>query len=114
LTFSEAMATGLPTIGVGWSGNTEFMNDRNALLVKTYALKEVTPGQADFQSHYIGHKWADCDLDELAGHMRRLFEDRELGRQLGRRARADMVERFSWGRAVEVMKRRLDEIFSGI
>lgn len=110
LTFSEAMATGLPTIGVGWSGNTEFMNDDNSLLLRDYRLVTVQDSDVGKRKIYVGHRWADCDVDELRAAMRRVYEDAAFRRRIGERARRDMAGRFTWRAAAAIARRRLREI----
>jgi glycosyltransferase involved in cell wall biosynthesis len=110
LTYSEAMASGLPTVAVNWSGNTEFMNDDNSLLCKDYKLVEIGRVEAGSQTQYVGHKWADVNVEELASKMRLLFDNRDLGKALGRKARTDMMQNFTWAKAAEKAKARLDAV----
>lgn len=107
LTYSEAMATGLPVIAVNWSGHTEFMGDHNSLLCHDFKLREITKEDCPHQPQYVGHRWADVMVGELAQNMRRLYDDRVLGRMLGLAARETMVNRFSWQEAGKVIDHRL-------
>lgn len=110
LTFSEAMAAGLPAIGVGWSANTAFMNDENSVLLRDYQVVTVRDADVRNRKIYVGHRWADCNEDELRAAMRRVYADADLRRRLGERARADMVARFTWRHAADTAHRRLREI----
>lgn len=114
LTFSEAMASGLPTIGVGWSGNTAFMNESNSVLLRDYRLVTVRDADVRNRKIYVGHRWAECSVDGLRAAMRRVYEDGELRRRLGERARADMVAAFTWRHAADAAERRLREIASSM
>lgn len=69
----EAMGLGLATIATGWSGNTEFMNDDNSLLVDYRICTEHDEGGV-----YGTVTWADPDVSRAAAHMRRLYDDQEL------------------------------------
>ena len=111
LGLSEAMAVGLPVIGVGWSGNTEFMNDENSLLLKNYTMKEITPAMAGHQSQYIGHHWADCDTEELSHAMFAIFSDSQLRSALSNAARESM-KKFTWDCAAKVMADRIENLLS--
>lgn len=110
LTYTEAMSSGLPTIGVNWSGNTAFMNDQNSLLVKSFVMVEIEG--RDVPPQYHGHKWAKCDLNELGMKMRQLFDGRssKAFRDLGDRARQDMVNKWTWRHAAEAISERLQNI----
>jgi glycosyltransferase involved in cell wall biosynthesis len=112
LTHSEAMATGLPAIGVNWSGNTEFMKDNNSLLLKDYKLVEITAAAAGAQQQYTGHRWADCSVEELAAKMRWAFDNREQAKAIGREARIDMTLNCDWADSASAMMTRLREIFT--
>lgn len=109
LTHSEAMATGLPTIGVNWSGNTEFMNRDNSMLVG-YKIVEVAAEEAAQRPLYTGHCWAEANHNDLAHALRLTYDNPTGTRLLGLRAREDMRAKYTWGRACAVLAGRLREI----
>jgi hypothetical protein len=86
----EAMGMGLPTIGTGFGGNTDFMTADNSLLLG-YAL----------DPQYL---WANADRSDLRRHMRWLFEHRAQGRALGRRAQADLQGKFTIAHTAEMLE----------
>ena len=79
----EAMAHGVPVVGTGWSGNCEFMNSSNSLLVP-FTLVPVR----DRSAVYSTSVWAEPDLKSAAGHLRLLFENPEQRDQLAAAAHA--------------------------
>jgi glycosyltransferase involved in cell wall biosynthesis len=111
LTYSEAMASGLPTIAVNWSGHTQFMNDDNSVLCKNYRMRSIQRHEVGPQEQYVGHEWADVDVDELGSNMRTLMEKPAIGAKLGQQARKDMMSKFTWAAAGKTAKQRLDEVF---
>ncbi len=56
--YMEAMAMGLPTIGTRWSGNLEFMTDKNAYLVDCIPVDVPEAGWTETPL-YRGHRWAE-------------------------------------------------------
>ncbi|CAK0876407.1 unnamed protein product, partial [Prorocentrum cordatum] len=62
LPLMEAMASGLPTIGTGWGGSTEFMHAGNSVLLG-YELVDVPHGDSDEGQWPM---WADPDPAALA------------------------------------------------
>jgi len=62
LTLAEAIASGKPTIGTGWSGNLEFMTAENATLVPA----TLVPVQDDRGFYDASLRWAEPDLDAAA------------------------------------------------
>lgn len=86
LTLAEAMALGKPVIATGYSGNLDFMNDNNSLLVR----HTLIPLERDFGPYRKGKLWADASVDHAAELMDRLVADRALGDRLGRQARNDI------------------------
>ncbi|WP_158801706.1 glycosyltransferase family 4 protein [Acidisoma sp. L85] len=65
----EAMAHGIPVVATGWSGNLEFADATNTLLVP-YRLVAVS----DPAGIYSGSTWAEPDLEAAAQGLRRLAE----------------------------------------
>jgi glycosyltransferase involved in cell wall biosynthesis len=112
LTYTEAMATGLPTIAVNWSGHTDFMTDQNSLLCKDFKMETIGEVEAGAQTQYIGHQWASVNFEEVGAKMRWAFENRDEARAIGVAARQTMVEKFTWGQAAKVMKNRLDLLYT--
>ncbi|XBH69456.1 uncharacterized protein [Aegilops tauschii subsp. strangulata] len=85
----EAMAMELPVIVTNWSGPTEYLTQENGYPLDVDRLTEVTEGP------FKGHFCAEPSVDHLRALMRRVFGDQEEARRKGRKAREDMVERFS-------------------
>jgi glycosyltransferase involved in cell wall biosynthesis len=83
----EAMAHGVPVVGTGWSGNLEFMDSANSLLVP-YTLVPVQ----DPAAIYSGSTWAEPDLDAAAQGLRRLAESPALYQHLAAAAHRSVIE----------------------
>jgi glycosyltransferase involved in cell wall biosynthesis/SAM-dependent methyltransferase len=89
LTLAEAMAVGKPVIATGYSGNLEYMTDRNSYLVP-YALVDIPPGCDPYP---VTARWAEPDLDAAAAIFHRVIEDSREAQEKMRQARAD-IEQF--------------------
>ncbi|GFS46076.1 UDP-Glycosyltransferase superfamily protein [Actinidia rufa] len=85
----EAMAMSLPVITTNWSGPTEYITEINSYPLPVDVMSEVTEGP------FKGHLWAEPSADKLQGLMRRVISDPEEAKAKGRRAREDMINRFS-------------------
>jgi glycosyltransferase involved in cell wall biosynthesis len=66
LSCAEAMACAVPVIATRYSGNLEFMNDENSLLVHTKIIETDRP----YGPYPPGTRWGDPDLEQ-AGHAMR-------------------------------------------
>lgn len=95
----EAMGMGLPTIGTRFGGNLDFMHTENSLLLG-YTMDAE-------------HLWANADRAELRRHMRWLFEHRPQGREIGRRARAELQSEFTVARTAEMLEKGLESAMVG-
>jgi glycosyltransferase involved in cell wall biosynthesis len=91
---AEAMALGKPAIATDYSGVTDFCTPQTALLVN-YTLERVPPGAYPYMDRDRDYYWAAPDIEDAARHMRRLYEDRELGRELGQAGRELILSRYS-------------------
>lgn len=79
---AEAMALGKPVIATNYSGNTEFMNKDNSLLVRY----SIIPANDDFLVYKNVRHWADADIEHAAEHMRFVHENRQEAQLLGQKA----------------------------
>ena len=103
---AEAMFLGKPVIATGYSGNLDFMNEKNSCLVR-YELVAVKEGQYPYAK---GQVWAEPDIDHAVYYMLKLLDDRDWGRRLGQIASRHIRTYFSY-RAVGLRyTKRLEEI----
>jgi glycosyltransferase involved in cell wall biosynthesis len=91
----ESMSLGTAVIGTGWSGNTDFMNAEDSILVP-YELVPVRARTVPLYRELEGRaSWAEPDLSIAAQAMRDLADSSELRERLGLAARASSERR--WG-----------------
>ncbi|MGJ7582892.1 glycosyltransferase, partial [Variovorax sp. RHLX14] len=105
-TMAEAMLMGKPVIATDFSGNMDFMNDENSLLVPYERVKvgrPIPPYDADLE-------WAEPSVEHAAQLMRRLYEDQQWAREMGARGKQSAEVNLSLGAAGRRIAERLDEI----
>ncbi|MDQ0084909.1 glycosyltransferase involved in cell wall biosynthesis [Variovorax boronicumulans] len=106
LTMAEAMLMGKPVIATAFSGNMDFMNDENSLLVPYERVKvgrPIPPYDADLE-------WAEPSVEHAARLMRRLYEDQQWAREIGARGKQSAEINLSLDAAGRRIAGRLDEI----
>lgn len=106
LVMAEAMWLGKPVIATGYSGNLDFMNAGNSLLVD-HTLVPIGPGAEPYPAE---GEWAEPDVEHAASLMRRCFDDRDAAVALGARASAEIRRTHSAEAAGQLMQRRLESI----
>jgi glycosyltransferase involved in cell wall biosynthesis len=102
-TMAEAMLAGRPVVATGYSGNLEFMDERNSYLVGC----DLVPIGAGNDPYPIGSPWADPDLDEAAAALRRIVDDPAGAARVGERARQDILRFHSAEARVPLVAARL-------
>lgn len=105
--YMEAMSCGLPVIGTKWSGNLDFMNDSNSFLIDIEGLQQVTPSSDTALWCYLGQYWAQPSVEHLRTLMRQVFENTELSKSKGRKAREDIVANWTWQRVASIVEKEL-------
>jgi GT2 family glycosyltransferase/glycosyltransferase involved in cell wall biosynthesis len=108
LTLAEAMMLGKPSIATAYSGNLDFMDKDNSLLVG-YDLTEIESPAGPYEK---GHRWAEPSIPEAANAMRWVFNHPEEAQLLGERARLSTVRCFSPHECGSRMLDRLNQIRS--
>jgi glycosyltransferase involved in cell wall biosynthesis len=106
LTMAEAMLLGKPVIATRYSGNLDFMDDDNSLLVD---FTEIKVGK-ECQPYMAEASWADPIEAHASQLMRRVFENQIWARQLGQQAQQDIQNNYSSRAAGQAMKMRLQAI----
>ena len=105
---SVSLPNGKPAIATGYSGNVDFMNERNSYLVD-YEIGRVGP---ECEIYPPEGEWAEPSIEHAAELMRRVHREREEASRKGGRAQADIAELLSPGATGERMRRRLEEELS--
>ncbi len=106
LTMAEAMLMGKPVIATAFSGNMDFMNEDNSLLVPYERVKvgrPIPPYDADLE-------WAEPSVEHAAQLMRRLYEDPQWAREMGARGKQSAEINLSLDAAGRRIAERLEEI----
>ena len=107
LTLSEAMSHGVPVIATNYSGNTDFMSERNSFLVAWDSVA-VGDGAGGYSPTAT---WAEPRLSEAVEAMRFIFQNQLEGRIRGAQGRNDVLGGSSLEAAGAIMKSRLEEIW---
>jgi glycosyltransferase involved in cell wall biosynthesis len=106
LSLAESMAVGTPVIATGYSGNTDFMTDRNSYLAD-WAPARVGLGSEIYPA---AGSWAEPNLEHAAELMRRVWERPEEAAAKAVRARADIKRLYSPRAAGVVARSRLERL----
>jgi len=109
LGMAECMYLGKPVIATGYSGNLDFMDSDNSLLVD-YRMIPLRDG--DYMC-WQGQHWADPDVAHAARLMRQVFDDRELARRVGAAAAISIRASNSKAACGATVSGRLREIDRG-
>jgi glycosyltransferase involved in cell wall biosynthesis len=88
LHLAEAMWLGTPTIATRYSGNLDFMDDHNSLLIDA-AMVNVVNGQGVYPTTA---KWAAPDREQAAAAMRRIVGDTKVAAKLSAAGRQTMEQ----------------------
>jgi hypothetical protein len=83
----EAMALGRLALGTGWSGNTDFMDADNALLVR----HTMRPVKANEYPHHKNQSWAEPDISHACDLLRPVLANPARGRAMAGHAQADVL-----------------------
>ena len=71
---------------------------------------ELVPVRKQYQYGEASHRWAEADVDQAAGYLKRLFEDKAYYQQKAEAGRRWITTYFSPGESARKMRMRLEEI----
>ena len=103
---AEAMLMGKPVIATRHSGNVDFMDDTNSLLVDC----SLAPLGRDIPPYGAELEWANPSETHAAQLMRSLYDDQDGAKILGQAAMRSAAASLSLETAGRRMARRLNEI----
>ena len=106
LPMADAMARGKPVIATGYSGNLDFMDERNSYLVP-YRLVSVPE---DWWAHAPGAEWAEPDVEAAAAQMREVYANPSEARALGKRGRASILSTMSLDRTAAFLFDHVEDV----
>jgi glycosyltransferase involved in cell wall biosynthesis len=106
LTMAEAMSLGKPVIATAYSGNMDFMNESNAILVPY----ELVPVGDDAYPYPEDSRWAQPSIEFTAKSMRELYVDSDLRLRIGDQARIDVATEFTIDGAAEFIQSRIKNL----
>jgi glycosyltransferase involved in cell wall biosynthesis len=106
LGLAEAMLMAKPVIATGYSGNLDFMNRENSLLVDF----EMTEIKEDRPIYSRGNFWAEPSVDHAAQYMREVYEHQDEARDRAQRAQPAIQSLLSLEAAGKRMRARLEQI----
>jgi len=103
LTMAEAMSLGKPVVATGYSGNLDFMNSKNSILVP---FKKVLVGTGSFP-YAQDSWWAEPDINYASAKLVELSKNSELRNSLGIAARNYVLQSFSIENAADFISQRV-------
>ncbi|MEO1310731.1 MAG: glycosyltransferase [Pseudomonadota bacterium] len=106
LNLAECMALGKPVVATGYSGNIDFMNEENALLVPY----DLTPLGRDDYPFADGQVWAEPDVGGAARALRTLREDHSARARIGAAAKNRINQMLAPARIGSAIASRIAEI----
>lgn len=106
LGLAEAMLMGKPVIGTGYSGNLDFMNRENSMLVD-YQLVQI---EEDRPIYTRGNFWAEPSIDHAAFYLRYVYENRVEVAARAAQVQPALREKLSLQSAGRRMADRLSQI----
>jgi glycosyltransferase involved in cell wall biosynthesis len=92
LNLAECMAAGKLVIGTGFSGNVDFMNEQNSILVD-YDMQQVREGE---YVEWQGQWWANPRHDDAVSALRLASSSSEMRSRLGEAARQFIKSELSY------------------
>lgn len=96
LPYMQAMLEGIPVIATGWSGNTEFMNSKNAFLVNYKLIKVSHDLSKVIYPWYFGGMMAEPCVFDLQAKLKYVYNNYNEAKVIGERGRKFLLKYHSF------------------
>ena len=106
LGMAQAMSLGQPVIGTNYSGNLDFMDSDNSLLVD-YTMTELKENSGPYEK---GTHWAEPNIEHAVRLMRFVYENRRDAEAIGARGAASVRARLDPARTSAEIAQRIREL----
>ncbi|TSA55927.1 MAG: glycosyltransferase [Planctomycetaceae bacterium] len=106
LPIMEAMACGLPVITTNYSGQTEFVNEKNAYITEIKGLVDIKD-PVFFDPRIYHGQWAEPDFEHFKNLMRHVYEHRDEARKKGEFAAKDMRQNWEWSNSARIAHKHI-------
>lgn len=97
LPYLDALMVGNPTIGTGYSGNMEYMNERNSFLLD-YTLEPAFNMQHLGPWYTCDQMWAHASISDMIDKMRWIYGNQVEASRMASAARQDIADRLPEGK----------------
>ena len=97
-------------VATDWSSNTEFMDADSACMV-SFRKVEIQETSGNYKK---GYRWAEPNVEEAAGYMRRLYEDPAYYDRLAKSGKAKINEVLGAQTITAMLKERLAPILQEV
>lgn len=107
--YMEAMACGIPVIGIGASGNADFMTDDNSYRVSA-KLEPVSNVASAEIPIYRGHQWYEPDEFSLRSRMRECLSQPDRRNSISSKARKEVNDKYGIGQARATLEEAIGHV----
>ena len=103
-----AMACGKSIITTDWSACSDYITKDNALLLR-YEVQPVSYDIVKLDKNFFGHNWAVPSTEHLGLIMQWVVGNQEESKEIGKKARKTVIEKYSYPVVSELMNKFLIE-----
>lgn len=96
LGLSESVALGIPTIATNYSGNLEFMNEKNSFLVNINGFEPVCREMVEINPNFEDREWPIVDESDLCDKMKFVYDNPQKSKEVGVRGSKTILNKFSY------------------
>jgi glycosyltransferase involved in cell wall biosynthesis len=110
LVLSQSMLLEKIAVGTDYSGNLEFMDKNNSVLLKIKGFEPICDEMININPNYANNEWPIIDESYLQEKLTDIYSDTEKYRSIAEKGKIDIKEKYNYSIVSKIITKAINEL----